>query len=241
MRQVFRARPWVLPAEPSRLAELFKSGRVEVLDRGATLSHGGLDGGVALLLEGLASFSFLDAVGKYHTFALVLPGRTVGDLDALNPNRVNVIAECIRPSRVLVVSNAEYRRALRASTELMEMYADLSILKEETILEGAFANFTMDLDRRLRVLFLALFLEGGSQLSLEHWNECPVSLSVTEIAQIVSGNRSWVSTRLSEWAREGLFRKSGRNMAVRAELFESVKDWMPRGGTVEPVSVEIPS
>ena len=52
MRQVFRARPWVLPAEPARLAELFKNGKVAVLNRGATLSHGGLDGGVALLLEG---------------------------------------------------------------------------------------------------------------------------------------------------------------------------------------------
>ena len=196
---------------------------------------------MAVLDKRLATFSFLDVVGKYHTFALVLPGRTIGDLDVLNPNRVNVTAECIRPSRVLIVSNAEYRRAFRTSVELMEMYADLSILKEETILEGAFANFTMDLDRRLRVLFLALFLEGGGPLSLEHWNECPVSLSVTEIAQIVAGNRSWVSTRLSEWSREGLFRKSGRKMAVRAELFESVKDWMPRNGAVEPVSVEIPS
>ncbi|MDR3899169.1 MAG: Crp/Fnr family transcriptional regulator [Duodenibacillus sp.] len=240
MRQVFRARPWVLPAEPAKLAELFRHGRVEQLERGATLSHGGLDGGVALLLEGLATFAFLDARGRYHTFALVLPGRTIGDLDALNPNRTNVIAECIRPSRVLIVANSDYRRALRTSTELMEMYADLSILKEETIIEGAFANFTMDLDRRLRVLFLALFLESGRELSLENWNDCPVSLSVTEIAQIVAGNRSWVSTRLSEWAREGLFRKTGRTMSTRAELFESVKDWIPAKRVVEPVSVEIP-
>ncbi len=239
MRQVFRARPWVLPAEPAKLAELFKNGRLMQLERGATLRHGGLDGGVTLLLEGLATFAFLDLHGKYHTFALVLPGRTIGDLDALNPNRTAVIAECIRPSRVLVVSNADYRRALRTSTDLMEMYADLSILKEETILEGAFANYTMDLDARLRVLFLSIFLEGGSPLDLEGWNECPVSLSVTEIARIVSGNRSWVSTRLSEWTREGLLQKSGRRMAVRANLFEKIKDWVPKGG-VEPVSVEIP-
>ena len=67
-----------------------------------------------------------------------------------------------------------------------------------------------------------------------------MSLSVTEIAQIVAGNRSWVSTRLSEWAREGLFRKTGRTMSTRAELFESVKDWIPAKRVVEPVSVEIP-
>ena len=240
MRQVFRARPWVLPPEPAKLAELFKDGRVVTMEAGATFSHGGLEGSVALLLEGLVTFSFLDIRGNYHTFALVLPGRTIGDLDALNPNRTSVIAECIRPSRALVIDNAQYRRALRAATELMEMYADMSILKEEAIIEGAFVNFTLDLDRRLRVLLLSFFLEGGGVIDYQGWNECPVSLSVTEMSRIVAGTRSWVSTRLSEWSREGILRKSGRKLAVRGELFESVKDWLPPMKTPEPVSVEIP-
>ncbi len=239
MRQVFRARPWVLSPEPAKLAELFNDGKEVTMAAGATFSHGGMEGNVALLLEGLVTFSFLDIRGGYHTFALVLPGRTIGDLDALNPNRTNVIAECIRPSRVLLIPNAQYRRALRSSTELMEMYADMSILKEESIIEGAFANFTLDLDRRLRVLLQSFFLEGGGVVNPDGWNECPVSLSVTEISHIVAGTRSWVSTRLSEWTREGLFRKSGRSFAVRAELFESVKDWKPPSKTPEPVSFEI--
>lgn len=85
MRQVFRARPWVLPPEPAKLAELFRDGHVVTLDAGATFRHGGTEGYVALLLEGLVTFSFLDIRDNYHTFALVLPGRTIGDLDALNP------------------------------------------------------------------------------------------------------------------------------------------------------------
>lgn len=240
MRQVFRARPWVLPPEPAKLAELFRDGRAVALEAGATFSHGGMEGNVALLLEGLVTFSFMDIRGGYHTFALVLPGRTIGDLDALNPNRTNVIAECIRPSRALIIPNSQYRRGLRQSIEMMEMYADMSILKEESVIEGAFANFTLDLDRRLRVLLMSFSLEGGGIIDPQGWNECPVSLSVTEIARIVSGTRSWVSTRLSEWTREGIFKKSGRTFAVRGELFESVKDWMPPMKTPEPVSVEIP-
>lgn len=240
MRQVFRARPWVLPPEPAKLAELFKDGRVVTLEAGATFSHGGMEGNVALLLEGLVTFSFLDIRGGYHTFALVLPGRTIGDLDALNPNRTCVIAECIRPSRAVLIPNTQYRRGLRQSIELMEMYADMSILKEESVIEGAFANFTLDLDRRLRVLLMSFFLEGGGVVDPQGWNECPVNLSVTEIARIVSGTRSWVSMRLSEWTREGIFRKNGRTFAVRGELFESVKDWMPPMKTPEPLSVEIP-
>lgn len=240
MRQVFRARPWVLPPEPAKLAELFKEGRVYELETGATFSHGGLDGHVALLLEGMVTFSFLDIKGGYHTFALVLPGRTIGDLDALNPNRVNVIAECIRPSRVILIPNAQYRRGLRSKVEMMEMYADLSILKEESIIEGAIANFTLDLDQRLRVLLLSCFLESGSPFDRNGWNECPVNLSVTEMARIVSGTRSWVSTRLSEWTREGILKKTGRKLSVRGDLFESVHDWLPPLQTPEPVSVEIP-
>lgn len=77
MRQVFRARPWVLPPEPAKLAELFRDGHVVTLDAGATFRHGGTEGYVALLLEGLVTFSFLDIRGNYHTFALVLPGRTM--------------------------------------------------------------------------------------------------------------------------------------------------------------------
>lgn len=163
MRQVFRARPWVLPPEPAKLAELFRDGHVVTLDSGATFRHGGTEGYVALLLEGLVTFSFLDIRGNYHTFALVLPGCTIGDLDALNPNRTSVIAECIRPSRALLIPNSQYRRGLRTSTELMEMYADMSILKEESIIEGAFANFTLDTDRRLRVLLLS-FWKGADRL-----------------------------------------------------------------------------
>ena len=65
MRQVFRARPWVLPPEPAKLAELFRDGHVVTLDAGATFRHGGTEGYVALLLEGLVTFSFLDIRDNY--------------------------------------------------------------------------------------------------------------------------------------------------------------------------------
>ncbi len=240
MKQVFRARPWVLPPEPAKLAELFKEGSVVTMDVGGTFHHGGMEGHVALLLEGLVTFSFIDIRGGYHTFALVLPGRTIGDLDALNPDRTSVIAECIRPSRALLIPNMQYRRALRTSVELMEMYADFAILKEEAILDGAFANFSMDTDRRLRVLILSLFLEADGKFNEDGWGNSPVSLSVTEISRIISATRSWVSTQLSEWQREGLLKKTGRTFSVRREIFDTVQDWLPPMETPEPRSVEIP-
>ncbi|MDY6010553.1 MAG: Crp/Fnr family transcriptional regulator [Duodenibacillus sp.] len=244
MRQVMRTRPWTLPVEPPQLVEIFRRyGREVVYDKGQPLSHGGLTGDVSLLLEGMVTFSFVDIASKSRIFALILPGRTIGDLDALNPHSTRVVAECIRPSRLLVVSNEAYRAALRSSVELMELYADLAILKAESVLEGAFANFTMDLDGRLRALLYSLMCESPifrAQPNIE-WCACPVDLTVTEIARIVAGNRSWVSTKLSEWTEEGLVRRVGRVMEIRTSLFSPVYDWLPTRHNVRPDSILVPT
>lgn len=238
MRQVFRTRPWVLPREPEKFVEIFKKyGREEFFPKDGVISHGGKDGSIALLLDGLITFAFFDASSNHHIFAIVLPGRTIGDLDALNPSRTNVLAECIRPSRVLMLENKIWRECMRESVENMELYADLSILKEECILEGAFANFTMDLDMRLRVLISAIFQASGVPISPTDYNECPLSLTVTEFARIVGANRSWVSTKISEWCEQGLMRKSNRSLACHGALFASVHDWMPRPENVRPTSI----
>lgn len=238
MRQVFRTRPWVLPREPEKLVEIFKKyGREECFPKDGVIPHGGKDGEIALLLDGLVSFAFIDTNSNQHIFAIVLPGRTIGDLDALNPNRTNVLAECIRPSRVLMLENKIWRECMRESVENMELYADLSILKEECILEGTFANFTMELDMRLRVLILAIFQASGIQIVPGDYNECPLSLTVTEFARIVGANRSWVSTKFSEWCEQGLMRKVNRSIACHGELFASVRDWMHRAENVRPTSI----
>lgn len=122
MRQVLRTRPWIQPVEPPRLVEIFRRyGREVVRDKGQPLSHGGLTGDVWLLLEGMVTFSFVDIASKSRIFLLLLPGRTIGDLDALNPRCTRVVVECIRLSRLPVVSNKAYRAALRRSIELMEL------------------------------------------------------------------------------------------------------------------------
>ena len=74
-----------------------------------------------------------DTPGRQRTFALILPNRMLGDLDVLNPVRPNVVVEVLQPSKFLVVDNHVFRRYLRESVETMELYADLSILKEEGI------------------------------------------------------------------------------------------------------------
>ncbi len=238
MRQVFRTRPWVLPKEPERFVEIFKKhGKEVAFPKDGFIPHGGKDGQTSFLLDGLVTFSFIDANSVHRIFAIILPGRTMGDLDALNPDGTNVLVECIRPSRVLIMDNKKWRECMRESIENMELYADLSILKEESILEGTLANYTLDLDTRLRVLILSIFQGSGVTLSTDAYNECPLALTVTEFARIVGANRSWVSTKFSEWAEAGLIRKTNRTIACRADLFEPVHDWMHRPDNVRPTSI----
>lgn len=235
MRQVFRTRPWVLPREPEPFAKFFRdSGKELVLEKGHFLTHGGDSGDVAFLVDGLVTFSFVDLNSLHHIFALVLPGRTIGDLDALNPQGTNVLAECIRPSRVLTVSNEQWREFLRQDIGRMELYADMSILKEECVLEGTFANFTFELDTRLRVLLYCLVFSCGVEPDKDGWYSCPLSLTVTEFAQIVAANRSWVSTKFSEWCKEGTLRKVGRSIECHERLFATVHDWMRNARNVRP-------
>ncbi len=203
-----------------------RCGKMHLLDKGQALTHGGDTGEVALLVDGLVSFSFVDVNSTHHIFALVLPDRAIGDLDALNPLGTNVLAECIRPSRVLTVTNEQYRAFLRESVQRMELYADLAILKEECELEGTFANFTLDLDARLRILLYALYASFGIVVKPSVWYPCPLALTVTEFAQIVAANRSWVSTKFSEWSKLGLIRKTCRTIECQSELFAPIHDWM---------------
>ena len=239
MRQVFRTRPWVLLHEPQPFIDFFRrEGKLLEIDKGDSfLTHGTAKGQTGLLLEGLVTFDFVDSNGRQRPFAIILPGRMLGDLDVLNPLRPNVVVEVLRPSRLLVVDNQCFRAFLRESTTNMELYADLSILKEESIIEGAFANFTMDLDARLRTLFLSILQAEHVVPDAEGWLTLPLDLSVTEIAGVVSASRVWVSTAISDLCEKGLMRKQVRTMAFRAELFKDLHDWMPTSENVRPTSI----
>ena len=152
------------------------------------------------------------------------PGRALGDLDALNPHRVAVHVDFIRPSSVLIVPRARFLESLRASVEMMEIYADLAILKQESALEGMLANFTLDLEARLRV-FLLSAITSFAELQRCGWNLCPLGLTITELSRILSADRSWVSTKVNDWIKLGDARKDGRKLYLHGRLFDSVWDW----------------
>ena len=243
MRQAFRTRPWVFPPEPQAIREIFeRAGEARRFAKGAFMPHGGErpDAVVGLLTAGLATVSATDPRGAAHVFGLLAPGRSMGDLSALNPHRVNVVMTFLRPSTVLVLPRETFLQALRSDVRLMEIYADLAILKEESALEGMLVRFTLELEERLRVLLLTVITSSG-ELRPDDWNLCPLGLTVTEAAQFLSADRSWVSNKLNAWVKAGDARKDGRRLYVHGRVFESVRDWgngAPAGLTAEPTPSE---
>ena len=233
MRQVFRMRPWIFPPEPQAIQEIFvRYGVIRDFAKGAVMEHGGKGDAaqVGFLTKGLATLSCLDVQSQTHIFALLAPGRALGDLDALNPHRVAVQVDFIRPSSVLIVPRARFLESLRASVEMMEIYADLALLKQESALEGTLATFTLHLERQ----------RGG-------WNLCPLGLTITELSRILSADRSWVSTKVNDWIKLGDARKDGRKLYLHGRLFDSVWDWgcgkqnqrsSPEGLKAEPKPIE---
>ena len=216
---IFNTKPWVMPREPEEIRAIFTEfGRPRVFERGAMIAHGGEDGAVCMVERGVVTFGYYDRDQRHQVFNVILPGRTVGDLESLDASSYPIIAKCIRPTRVLIVGRDLWLERLRSSVQVMEAYARSANLKHQCTMEGMICNYTLPLEERLRKFFYALITAHYSPKPAG-WNPCPVVLTVTEIARIVACNRSWVSRTLSGWVASGLVKKDGRMLLLSSRLF----------------------
>ncbi|MFU0841404.1 MAG: Crp/Fnr family transcriptional regulator [Burkholderia sp.] len=225
MRQVFQSRPWVHQEEPEALAEVFRLyGVRRRVPKGYVFLHGSERGEVNYLVKGIAFFAFVDSDGRDRIFAVLPPKRVIGDLDALTEYRLNVIAVTSRPCEVLTVPGEVYRKFLRSDPKLMELYAVSAVTKEESHMEGLFANYTLPLEQRLLALASAVI---STYYPLKHdgWNPLPIELTTFEIAAITAANRSSVSTVIAGWIQKGLAKREGRLIILHGKLFEREYDW----------------
>lgn len=219
MQPVFFESPWIHPPEPEDLRQLFLChGKRVRVDRGTALPHGGeAQAYVGLLERGLGAFTFEDRNGKRHIFALIVPGRLFGDLDAVTRKNLNLKGEVIRPSTVVLLERDLWEEELSRSVERMKLYARNAILKEESHMEGMIANFTLDLPTRLR---LALRSVTAAYYTIKpgDWNPLPVKLTVAELGSMLAANRTSVNGILSDWMQKGLVRRDGRRIILHGSL-----------------------
>ena len=223
MNYVFCNTPWIMPLEPDVIRHFFEEkGRLEKFPAGHKLLHGGVAGNVYFVKKGLVTFGYFDASSAFQVLNLILPGRTVGDLDSLDPAPCGIIAECLKPCTLYVLSHEDWIKAVRSSVESMQAYALSANRKHQCAMEGLINNRTLSLPQRLKRLILAL-IQTHYALRRDGWNPCPIPLTVTDLAKVLSASRPWVSKTLSDWIAAGLMKKDGRSILVHAELFDDVE------------------
>ncbi len=221
--------PWVMPEEPEIIREIFYShGTLKSFPKGTVLRHGGEDGTVYLVDSGLVTFGFLDFNSHYQVISLSLPGRTVGDLDSLDPTPCSVIAEVLKPVQLYCLHRSKWIEQLRSNIRVMEAYAQSANYKHQCTMQGMIANYTWPLADRLRLLFYSL-ITSAYEFRPNDWNPLPVKINNTELATVVSVNRSWVSRTLSRWGEMGVVKKDGRILLLHASLFSDFPRILPAG------------
>lgn len=222
MNFVFCNNPWIMPPEPDIIRDIFvRRGTIQHFPAGTRLTHGGVAGSVYFVNKGLATFGYFDASAVFQVLNIILPGRTVGDLDSLTSDPCTIIAECIKPCVLSVLTKEEWQDAIRSSVATMEAYALSANKKHQCAMEGLINNRTLPLPLRLKRLLLAL-IQTHYTLHQDRWNPCPASLTVTDLAKVLSASRPWVSRTLSAWIAEGLMKKDGRSLLIKAELFNDL-------------------
>lgn len=204
MRQIFQPFPYFLPADPEPVRRLFETtGSIRRVKKGEVLKRGGEDAKLFFLTKGLCAYQ-LDgtASGRTVHLAIIPPGRAMGDLTASVHARANVVTVALEPSEVLVTAPGELTRAMRDGRVPPETEIANVIAKEEALLEGMTANFTL-----------------------------PLTVTAEMIGAVLNMNRVSVSKIFGKWTAAGLAKREGRSWCVSTELFRDLYDWIEHPGS----------
>lgn len=206
MRQILFGEQWFHPEAPAEVVEIFnRLGEKRTFKKGEELKHGAPDGEITLLLTGLCLYRFWDTLDKEHVLSLILPNRTMGDIDGLTGTMAN-----------------------GKDINIYEKVAQNITFKQESHIEALLACFTLDIDSRLRA-FLHSLIKSYYKPNYAGWNPMPVRLTATLIAAIISASRTSVSLTLSDWMEKGWMKRDGNIALFHGSIFTNLKDWWAPG------------
>lgn len=206
MRQILFGEQWFHPEAPAEVVEIFnRLGEKRTFKKGEELKHGAPDGEITLLLTGLCLYRFWDTQDKEHVLSLILPNRTMGDIDGLTGTMAN-----------------------GKDINIYEKVAQNITFKQESHIEALLACFTLDIDSRLRA-FLHSLIKSYYKPNYAGWNPMPVRLTATLIAAIISASRTSVSLTLSDWMEKGWMKRDGNIALFHGSIFTNLKDWWAPG------------
>lgn len=225
MRQIVYGEQWIHPEIPTEIREVFlEHGTFRKFKKGEELLHGGPYGEITLLTKGLCLYRFWDWQDKEHVFSVIIPNRTMGDIDGACCNVANVCAFVAQDSEGLVLPYSVWHREIFGNHELLAKFTSHVVIKQECHIEALLACFTMNIDFRLRSLFHALIKAYGN-VDLESWNPLPVRLNTVLISKIISSSRTSVSLTLGQWEEEGKLKRDKKTMYLHGRVFKELYDW----------------
>ena len=118
-------------------------------------------------------------------------------------------------------------KELPETQDLFRKYGEAAHVtrKQECSIEAMVANFTLEPAERLRRFLKVLLISYDVPISDTEWNRIPLDLTNEQYGAVVNLTRVSVSRIFSDWISKGLLYKSGRNVYVKAKLFENIYDW----------------
>ena len=224
MRQVFQQIPWIYPQDPQEIIELcHKHGTMRHVKKGGVLKSGGESQKLFHLVEGICAYFINYAEGKPRSFALILPGSSLGDLTCITGQKVNVTTSVLRDAKILTLSPEIYLSAIKSDAELAIKLCRHAINKQESSLEATITNFTHEPAMRLKIFLQALIIRY--QNKIEEWNKVPLILTHEELGMMINTTRVTVNRIFSQWEKEGLIKKDGKQIHCGKVLFGDIYDW----------------
>lgn len=234
MRRIFTQLPYFIPEDPAFIRELFRRrGMRRTIARGEALKRGGDRLKLFLLEEGLCAYYAGVGFGRPTILAVILPGRTMGDLSASAKILCNVYTAALVPSRVIEMPAEALYDAFEERPDLAQEQIANVIKKEESLLEGMVANFTRPPAERVAVFAKALIRTTKTAPGPDGWTALPLLIPAQVIGEAVNLNRVSVAKIISRWMKAGLARRERKRLVLSPELLEPIDDWIenPAGGS----------
>jgi len=224
MRQVFNQYPWIPPEEFDIIQKIYyKHGRLNRISKNSILKSGGECNKLFFLKKGLCMYIVNYEKDNPKVLSVIPPGRALGDLSCLSGEKVNVTTLVKRDSEVLTIPPDILQKYMKEDFAVTNAVIKTSMAKQECHLEGMIANFTLNNENRLKVLFKALL--AAYNIEIADWNPAPLKLNNSELGMITSATRVTVSRILNKWTTSGLIKRDGKNIILSKELFNGVYDW----------------
>lgn len=227
MRQIFKTLPWVPPKELPETLSLFRQyGVPATIPSGHLLKAKGAEKKLFLITGGAAAYYVADRYKSHPSLlSLLIPGCSACDLSVITGDRVNVTTRAIGSCDVLVMQPHILIDYMTEHGDFAFKEARHVTRKQECSIEAMVANFTLEPQERLRRFLKVLLLSYEIPLSEDGWNKIPLDLTNEQYGAVVNLTRVSVSRIFSDWIAKELLYKSGRNVFVKAKLFENIYDW----------------